>query len=334
MRAHFFWLVFAPSLLSCSQRDDQGKATADAGTQEPARLEAGRPLQCQKVPCNNFDALVFVHGIYGGHETFYNSRTGFDWPRMWPQAMPTDAVGGLTHVDVYVIEYRSAFASWARGDNPAFEDVAKTVFQVMAPLRKKQYRSIGFIAHSLGGNIVSTYIQMVNNRYGHAHRAENAFLITLATPVIGAQIADVFGFVKRRVFINDHLLKSLESGNLYLTMLNEFRSEVEAKAEDAGCRAVHLHAAIEEKYLGPVLVVTPQSAGEAISKMVNSPVVGFRLNHLEMAKPTGPNDPLYTWVMDRVEDEYSRMSDWQDAHANVAPEFFLCQHAQLLPGDK
>jgi hypothetical protein len=338
MRAHGYRLILALSVLSCAQLscaqpDKKGALPEDSAAQKdrPATLEPARPLQCRSAPCSNFDAIVFVHGIYGSRETFYNARTGFDWPKMLPETLPTDARGGFTHVDVYVIEYRSAMLSWARGDNPSFEAVATTVFRLMAPVRKKQYRSIGFIAHSLGGNIVSTYIHMVNTRYGHANRAENAFVVTLATPVIGAQVADIFGLAKNQVFINDHLLQSLESGNLYLRMLNEFRAAEDPKAESYGCRAVHLHAAIEQKYLGPVLVVSPQSAGASISEMVSSPVVGFPLNHMEMAKPTGPDDPLYLWVMDRVGDEYRRMSDWQESHAQAAPEFFLCQRAPLLP---
>lgn len=143
----------------------------------------------------------------------------------------------------------------------------------MAPLRKREYRSIGFIAHSLGGNFVSTYLHMVKTRFGHPQRSQHAYVITLATPVLGAQIADLALPLKQLIFMSDPLLESLKKGNLYLEMLNHFTTLAAPKGEAYGCRPVGLHAAYEEQQLGPLLVVRRDSAAAAISQMVTSPVI-------------------------------------------------------------
>jgi hypothetical protein len=114
-----------------------------------------------------------VHGIYGSTETFVNQKTGFNWPREFPQYVNGRAV------DVFRLNYQTALLSWAHAKNPSFEEVAKAIKEAMKPLRTRQYRTIGFIAHSLGGNVVSTYIHMVKTSIGHPQRSQNAFVLTM-----------------------------------------------------------------------------------------------------------------------------------------------------------
>lgn len=292
----------------------------------PATLDTVRQLCGPELgSCANFDAIVFVHGIYGGTDTFTNSTTGFDWPKKFPRFV-TDR-----QVDVYRLHYRTALLSWAKGSYPDFHGVAAAVFNAMTPLRKRNYRSIGFIAHSLGGNVVSTYVHMVKTKLGHPQRSQNAFVIDLATPVLGAQIADLAEEFKASLGMSDPLLKSLEKGNLYLQMLNEFRQEESGKGVAYGCRPVHLHAAYEEKYLGPLLVVTPDSAAQSVANVVDSPIVGFQLNHIQIAKPAGPDDAVYNWAMSRVQDEYTRLENWDNSHVSEPPNRRLCAGMDFIP---
>jgi hypothetical protein len=298
-----------------------------ANTPSPASIEPARPEQCPPAlqTCESFDALVFVHGIYGGNETFVNSSTGFDWTKEFPATVEG------RRIDVYRLTYQTALLSWAKEKDPTFGEVAKAVLEAMKPLRTRQYRSIGFIAHSLGGNVVSTYIHMVKTKLGHPQRSQHAYVITLATPVLGSQIADMGAVLKAVLGMNDNLLDSLKKGNLYLEMLNEFRELEDAKEKRYVCRPVHLHAAYEEKYLGPVLVVSRDSAAESISKLAKSPVVGFRLNHSEIAKPSGPEHDVYRWVLDRVTEEFKRMATWEAAHRQSLPTMKLCEQMSFIP---
>lgn len=288
--------------------------------QDAANLELGRPLACKPraETCSGFDAIVFVHGIYGGEATFVNPETGFNWPRQLPMA-----IGGRT-IDVYTLQYQSQMLSWARGSNPDFVAVANSMYEALAPVRKRQYRSIGFVAHSLGGNFVSTYLHQVKTKRGHPARSQHAYVITLATPILGAQIADQGSFLKSLLGMNDGLLQSLSKENLYLRMLTEFREGEGGKAAMYGCRPVHLHAAYEEKELGPVLVVPQDSAVEPISKVVASPVVGFKLDHTRIAKPSSASHEVFLWVNDRVTTELARLDQWEASRKSKPANHKLC----------
>jgi hypothetical protein len=142
--------------------------------------------------------------------------------------------------------------------------------------------------------------------------------------VLGSQVADMGVELKRLLGMKDPLLESLTKGNLYLEMLNEFRSMEGEKEGRLGCRPVHLHAAYEQRYLGPLLVVTPDSAAQAISRLANSPIVGFALNHSEIAKPSSEGHGVYRWVLGRIQDEYERLEVWDRNRELVAAEFRLC----------
>ena len=299
---------------------------SDVQASSPAHLDTVRQSCKPELPtCTDFDAIVFVHGIYGGADTFKNSSTGFDWPVKFPEKIQQRPV------DVFKLMYETAMLSWAKGSNPDFQEVVNAAFAVMTPLRKRQYRSIGFIAHSLGGNIVSTYIAILTERFSHPQRSQNAFVITLATPVLGAQIADLAGELKSVLGMNDALVTSLANNNLYLRMLDEFRRYENEKSARYGCRPVHLHAAYEEKYIGPLLVVSPDSAVNSIGDLTNSPIVGFNLNHIQIAKPAGIDDPVYKWAMGRVDDEYTRLAVWDASRASAPANLKLCAQMPFIP---
>lgn len=241
--------------------------------QSVAKLEPAQPMQCKFSLCREFDAIVFVHGIYGSANTFTNPSTGYNWPANFPRY-----VHGRP-VDVYFLEYRTQMLAWAKAANPEFNVVAASVETALKPLRQRQYRSIGFIAHSLGGNVVSTYIHMVKTSRGHPQRSQHAYTITLGTPVLGAQIADISSELKASLGMNDRLLKSLKANNLYLTMLQDFRTAEGPKGDRYGCRPVHLHAAYETKAVGIVKVAPESSGASSVGRFTASPVQGFPLNH-------------------------------------------------------
>jgi hypothetical protein len=111
--------------------------------------------------CTKRDALFFVHGIYGDKDTFQNGQ--FYWPSAVAEQFPG--------VDVYVIEYRTKLLSWLKRDVASFDEVSDALFAKLqgrpevgfddGVLSLRPYRSIGFIAHSLGGNVTAAY-----NPYG------------------------------------------------------------------------------------------------------------------------------------------------------------------------
>jgi hypothetical protein len=203
----------------------------------------------------------------------------------------------------------------------------------MKPLRVRRYRSIGFVAHSLGGNVVSTYIHTVKSELGHPQRSQHAYVITLATPMFGSQMADLGIEIKHALGVrNDDLLRSLTDDNLYLRMLANFSSGDDRKGGRYGCRPVDLYAASEIKRMGPFLVVSARSAADLVKQRLASPPEPFMLNHSEMAKPTGPDDPLYKWVLQSITSELERLEHWHE-FMSLSAEYDLCERIPFIPED-
>lgn len=296
-----------------------------------ATLEPVGELACKPdaKTCGRLDAIVFVHGIYGSRETFTNARTHFDWPKEFPRVLPVD--DEQRRMDVYRLNYLTTMVTWAKGKNPSFLELARAVEVAMKPLRQRQYRSIGFIVHSLGGNVISTYLLQVKLARDHAGLAQHAYMITLGTPVLGSQVADIALTIKSRLGMSDDLLNSLKRDNIYLQMLNEMKEWQAGKAARLGCRALDLHVGVEEKFIGPIIVVNRDSSALPLLALASSPIVGFRLNHLEISKPADAKSEVYTWAMGRVEEELRRLTGWELAHEQAQPAFRLCDRVMFEP---
>src|SRR5712691_3669242 len=151
----------------------------------PTHLDAVR-AGCD-ASCRGRHAIVFVHGIYGGSETFTN--TAVSPPFSWSEQVPREIAG--SPVDTFRAEYRTALLSWAKEDIASLDDIITTIYPEFARLRQRGYSSVNFVAHSLGGNVVKAYLHSVKSEEGHIERAKHGFVMTLGTPVNGASIANV-----------------------------------------------------------------------------------------------------------------------------------------------
>lgn len=118
-------------------------------SEPPAKLYAVSD-GCGSTSCNGRHAIVFVHGIYGGEDTFVNTSVSpaFSWPRSI-----ASTVAGKS-VDVYRLEYRTELLAWSRRNVAELDEVDSTVLPLLTALRGRGYESVNFIAHSLGGNVV------------------------------------------------------------------------------------------------------------------------------------------------------------------------------------
>lgn len=288
----------------------------------PAALSAVHQERvCKKSDCSDRDAIIFIHGIYGSAETFKNEKTHFDWPAEFPGTI------GDRQVDVFLLEYKTLLLSWAKGSLPDFEQIDTAVYAALKPLRTSNYRSIGIIAHSLGGNVASSYIHRVKTARSHPARAQHAFVITLGTPVLGSQVANLASLFKSTLGMSDPLLQSLKIDNLFLRMLSSYRVMEGPKGEAYRCRPVHLHVAFEEERMGPFRIVAEESA-TAVRNIAVPPIMGFARDHSEIAKPTGPGDDVFLWVSRIVTAEYLRLAIWDQAHSSYPSEHKMCE---LIP---
>jgi pimeloyl-ACP methyl ester carboxylesterase len=280
---------------------------------------------CMSDDCSDREAIIFVHGIYGSRETFRNATTNFDWPSQFP----TTVAG--RRIDVFVLDYRTVLLGWTRESQADFRQIDEAVFAAMKPLRTRNYRSIGIIAHSLGGNVASSYVHAVKTALSHPARAQHAFVITLATPVLGSQVADLGSMLKSVLGMSDLFLNSLKEDNLFLSMLQSYRIREGPKGEAYRCRPVHLHGAFEQQRMGPFLIVSESSAVDEVRSIAVPPIRGFERDYSGIAKPSGPTDEVFQWVLTIVNAEYLRLAIWEQAHQDFPPERRLCELIPRFP---
>ncbi|MBY3181026.1 hypothetical protein HFO24_04985 [Rhizobium laguerreae] len=271
-------------------------------------------LPVPKRSCTGRDAVFFVHGIYGDKDTFKNGN--FDWPSTLAKALDDE-------VDVYVIEYHTKLLSWLKRDIASFDDVSDALFAKLQGkprpgsgnirdglLSFRPYRSVGFIAHSLGGNVTAAYIHTVKSELGHEERAQNGFLITLGTPANGAQIANVAVAIKSMLGIEDPLLKSLERDNTFVRMLASWRNAEDRKATRFYCRPVDLYVGVEGAPMHGMTIVSKESAEEPYKALAREVKFFEGYDHSRIAKPIDANDPVYVWVLDTIKNERKRLDHW------------------------
>ncbi|WP_339547690.1 esterase/lipase family protein [Pseudomonas sp. RA_35y_Pfl2_P32] len=324
----FLWVFvivcLAMNSAGCSSRQPSIAA------QTPPELKRVSPNPCLDTVsmCESRDAIVFVHGIYGSTDTFKNSNTGFDWPKNIGSSIRGRPI------DVFSLEYQNAMVAWAKDKNPSFDVVAREVKELLKPLRMKKYRSIGFITHSLGGNVISTYMVMLLTNPGHPQRSQVGYVINLATPTYGSQIADISSSLKDTLGMNDYLLESLKQDNLYLVMLEVFRSEENTKSLGNGCRPSNLYLAVENKTIGGVPIVLADSASGQREEDVRARLLGgrrvatgvrkFDRDHIAISKPDGVDDDVYKWVGDILNSEFVRLSEWDERVKDKPAKYRLC----------
>lgn len=287
--------LIAGALLCVSQL-----ATAQPAAELVAVRDGCKGLQT----CEQRHAIVFVHGIYGGAETFVNDSVSpaFDWPANVPDSLASHPI------DVFRLDYRSELVAWAKKDVASLDQVVMAVLPQLDALRSRGYKAINFVAHSLGGNVVTAYLHSVKSRHGHTARAQHGFVITLGTPVNGASIANIGLFLKDLLGMPDPLLSSLQKENTFLGMMGMWAEQEDQKASLFKCRKVHLYAGIESKPLGPVMVVDAEAARNDLPRVQESRV--FPLNHSEIAKPASTDAAQFKWFMQIAQREIERIDAW------------------------
>jgi pimeloyl-ACP methyl ester carboxylesterase len=292
-----------------------------------ATLETAREVQCSStdVDCGAYDAIVFVHGIYGSRETFSSGKSGWSWPKDFPNQLAG------RKLDVFSLNYQSSLLSWAKGSSADFDSLAEDAFTALRPLRSRKYRSIGFIAHSLGGNVVATYLVKAKLKRGTSGRAQHLFLVTLATPFSGSRVADLGASIKSSIGMRDDLLESLKKDNLYLRMLKGFTVDYREREHLYECRPFSLYAAFEKKAMGPFLIVEPESAAQAVNAILKSSAEGFDLDHSGISKPDGPGHRVAGWVVGRVQEALELANAWDVAPESQTAESRYCRRAKYLP---
>jgi pimeloyl-ACP methyl ester carboxylesterase len=256
-----------------------------------ARLTTQRALDCE-APCKRA-AVIFIHGITGSPKTWGDPSTPLYWPKML-SAEPSLS----DDLDIYQIDYDGT-----KFLGPAAVAIESALeLEVDKLLLERKYSKVIFIAHSLGGIFVRTYLLHVKLNYGHAALSRFRLVITLGTPNLGSSLANL----ARLASLNEQIrvLRPIDV-NDFAQLVNKSLREIQTKHE--GCLSLRSFAAFEKKpVLGLGIVVSEESATkDAFGKQ------GFNRNHIQLPKPqsTNPVDPVYGWATGLVEDCVKNAND-------------------------
>lgn len=260
--------------------------------------------------CPNHDAIVFVHGIFGDDNTF----------GQWPEQMPEEVNGH--RIDVYRLRYQTALFAWLERDVPNLDVVVEKVFDELLPLIQpaggRRYNSVNFIAHSLGGNVVGAYMHTVKSLLGHEIRARHGFVITLGTPVLGAQIADVAKLLKSVLPTrNDKLLESLKRDNAFLRMMRYWRILENSKAANFGCPSVNLYVGIESKPSWRFVTVVPNESALGMDQIAEQIKEFPGFTHSDLANSPSEKPDVRDWVQRILNHEIALAGRSQDLESKL-----------------
>lgn len=243
--------------------------------------------QCND-PCER-DALIFVHGILGSKDTWLNKDTN----AYWPDLLARDP--DLNDIDIY----RADYENYLLRAGPSMEEVLQSFSRGMQPIHRRKYRSIQFIAHSLGGLVVRRYLVHITNRYGHWELNRYRQVIMLGTPIDGSYFATISEYASQNQLLR--VLTPIRE-NDFLQMMTVSVNDIIFKREQ--CPSLNFYVGYEKKALFLNKIVSPESATSSI--MCPPPtdsdsdwrncIRGFDRDHISLVKPADASDDVYKWV--------------------------------------
>jgi triacylglycerol esterase/lipase EstA (alpha/beta hydrolase family) len=159
---------------------------------------------------------------------------------------------------------------------------------------EKKYSKVIFIAHSLGGILVRTYLLHVKHSYGHAALSRFRMVITLGTPNEGSNLANL-----GQLFTDNEQIRVLKpiDVNDFQQLLIHMRRDIQGKHE--ACPSLRTFAAFEKKPVSLLLGIVVEEASATQGAFAK---IGFERNHIELPKPVSPDDPVYSWATRLVAD--------------------------------
>ncbi len=220
---------------------------------------------------NSDNLIVFIHGFSGDPvETWTFQDSKFFWPKKLSQDPD------FKNSDVYSFGYKSDC-----GTVYNIRQIAASLKTVLDSV-KGRYKTISFVAHSLGGVAARYYI------------LENYRDIKLGTVALLSSPNFSSGLVRFPEFLCDNAhLKELMEGIAIDDLNDRWRREFLEKRDR---EPFNLAAAYELNGTPFIGVVVEKNAAVNFARQTR----GFLKNHSNMAKPYGVDDELYIWIKQRL----------------------------------
>jgi tetratricopeptide (TPR) repeat protein len=211
--------------------------------------------------------IIFLHGVLGDSTSTWSKGNVY-----WPDLLTRD--NAFSGTSIYVHEYktellRNGFSSLSIGELATELNVQLVAARVM------QRGQLVFIAHSMGGLVVRHFL--LKNR----NMAEKTrFIFFLSTPTTGAAIGNWAAAVSRNPQFKQ--MKPMVSDSYLADMQRDWL--------DAGFGTrIASYCAYEKEPTYFMLVVDQASASNLCNKML----IPVQANHIDIAKPAGPNAIQY-----------------------------------------
>lgn len=248
------------------------------------KLYLEHKARCEPQSTCGHHAVIFIHGIMGSKDTWQDGSS------YWPDLIASDPTAEV--FDIYRVDYATGILT-----GKPISEIRQSLINAMGkPPAMKQYKTIQFIAHSLGGIIARDYLLQLKLK---GHWALNQFrqLILIGSPADGSYLSKVASIISRNPQLR--ILRPVRE-NDYLDLLNESWEVIMGKRGEGGCPSIFLQLAYEEEaVVGVGTVVSKESATALHRKLEGGPITavkGFPRNHINIVKPRDTADPVYEWV--------------------------------------
>lgn len=243
-----------------------------------------------KKEADKTSVIVFIHGLSGdATETWTNKDKNTFWPDLIAQ---DDA---LKKFDVYVVDYYSPLLSRAG----TIEEVTSQVLQELVDRNIfRDYTSLVFITHSLGGLIAKNILVKLNTPGNVEKLRQVRAVIYVGTPAQGTDKASFASWLTLNPQVKD--LISADSNTFLQTLENNWgtlmreRRNSQAKYPQAFC-------AYETRPTAGAMIV---SRTNAITSC-DSDFHPMAYNHVDLVKPASHTDPRYVWTRARILDVFN-----------------------------
>jgi tetratricopeptide (TPR) repeat protein len=222
--------------------------------------------------------IVFVHGIFGdGNSTWTGKNNSY-----WPEMLTRDASFG--HYNIYVYEYPTGYS----GEELSIDEISENMRLLFDTDKVSAHSKIVFIAHSMGGLVVRSYLLKNPNSASHT-----PMIYFFSTPTTGSELASIALLVANNPQLAQ--IKPMRSA--------EFLANLQRQWLDADLNIASFCAYETKKTFG-INVVTQGSASNLCNKRLDP----IPEDHFTIVKPSSYRDPAYLAFKSALEEIQKRGS--------------------------
>lgn len=207
--------------------------------------------------------IVFVHGLGGGADTWFNAHTKAFWPRL----LATDDEKAFEDADVFVYKYSADMF----GKNQSIAGLADQLNFALRENGIHQRKRIIFVTHSLGGLVTRALLLRDRN-----YIDQTQMIYFFGTPTNGSSLADLLSMLPIGVSTFANQLKEMKN--------DDFLADMETAWINARFFRVPSYCAYESKSVAGVALVVPLRSAAALC---THSIQSIDEDHFGIVKPSG-----------------------------------------------